>query len=220
MICIKCKEDKEESLFRVGLICKKCVYDRQREILLNKLEDPEIKDLLGKKRRVNGKRYRERNKEKISKGKKIFYLANREKINKKSSEYRSKNKGKIADGKLRYMKNRYKVDKLYALTLLVRNMVRSSFRYSGYTKKSRTHEILGCSFVEFKKYLESKFEHWMTWENRGLYNGELNYGWDIDHITPLSSIKTEEDLIKLNHYTNLQPLCSKFNRHIKSDNIL
>lgn len=28
----------------------------------------------------------------------------------------------------------------------------------------------------FKKYLESKFEDWMNWENRGLYNGELNYG--------------------------------------------
>ena len=57
----------------------------------------------------------------------------------------------------------------------------------------------------------------MTWENRGLYNGEFNYGWDIDHIIPLSSAETEEDIIKLNHYTNLQPLCSKINRDIKKD---
>jgi hypothetical protein len=55
----------------------------------------------------------------------------------------------------------------------------------------------------------------MTWDNYGLYNGELNYGWDVDHIIPLSSVKTEEELIKLNHYTNLQPLCSKINRYIK-----
>lgn len=39
----------------------------------------------------------------------------------------------------------------------------------------------------------------MTWENRGLYNGELNYGWDIDHIIPLSSVNSEEEIIKLNH---------------------
>ena len=58
----------------------------------------------------------------------------------------------------------------------------------------------------------------MTWENHGLYNGELNYGWDIDHIIPFSSAKTEEDIIKLSHYTNLQPLCSKFNRYLKRDN--
>ena len=59
----------------------------------------------------------------------------------------------------------------------------------------------------------------MNWNNRGLYNGELNYGWDIDHIIPLSSAKTEEEMILLNHYSNLQPLCSKINRDIKRDNI-
>jgi hypothetical protein len=55
----------------------------------------------------------------------------------------------------------------------------------------------------------------MTWDNYGLYNGEPNYGWDIDHKIPSSSAITEEDLIKLNHYTNLQPLCSKINRDVK-----
>jgi hypothetical protein len=71
---------------------------------------------------------------------------------------------------------------------------------------------------EFKLYLESQFEDWMTWDNRALYNGELNYGWDIDHKIPLASAKSEED-IDLNHYTNLQPLCSYTNRHIKSDRL-
>ena len=59
----------------------------------------------------------------------------------------------------------------------------------------------------------------MTWENRGLYNGDFDFGWDIDHVIPLSSTKTEEELIKLNHYTNLQPLCSKVNRDIKKNNL-
>ena len=59
----------------------------------------------------------------------------------------------------------------------------------------------------------------MTWENRGLYNGELYYGWDIDHIIPISTAKTEEEIIKLNHYSNLQPLCSYTNRVIKRDKV-
>jgi hypothetical protein len=42
---------------------------------------------------------------------------------------------------------------------------------------------------------------------------------DIDHIVPVSSGKTKDEIIKLNHYTNLQPLCSKINRDIKRGNI-
>jgi len=96
-------------------------------------------------------------------------------------------------------------------------MICDVFRRNGYTKKSRTHEILGCSYEEFKEYLESKFEPWMTWDNYGLYNGTPNYGWDMDHIIPSSSATTEEGLLKLNHFSNLQPLCSFFNRDIKKD---
>ena len=57
----------------------------------------------------------------------------------------------------------------------------------------------------------------MNWDNYGLYNGELNYGWDIDHIIPHSLGKTENEILKLNHYTNLQPLSSHTNRDIKKD---
>lgn len=57
----------------------------------------------------------------------------------------------------------------------------------------------------------------MNWNNYGLYNGEFNYGWDIDHIIPSSSAKCEKDAYKLSHYTNLQPLCSKINRDVKKD---
>ena len=60
----------------------------------------------------------------------------------------------------------------------------------------------------------------MTWENYGRYNGEFGYGWDIDHIVPISSIKNELDILELNNYKNLQPLCSKINRDIKRNNIL
>jgi len=66
---------------------------------------------------------------------------------------------------------------------------------------------------ELKKYLESKFTEGMCWENYGLY------GWHIDHIIPLSSAKNEEELIKLCHYTNLQPLWS-FDNLSKHNKIL
>ena len=118
---------------------------------------------------------------------------------------------------MRFSTERFKNDILYRLSLNMRTSIRESLKSNGYRKCKKTEEILGLSIDDFKMYLESKFEDWMTWDNRGLYNGELNYGWDIDHKIPLASAKTEEELIKLNHYINLQPLCSKINRDVKRD---
>jgi hypothetical protein len=51
----------------------------------------------------------------------------------------------------------------------------------------------------------------MTWDNHG--------EWHIDHIIPISSGKTEDEVLKLCHYTNLQPLWKEDNLK-KSDKIL
>ena len=59
----------------------------------------------------------------------------------------------------------------------------------------------------------------MDWSKHGLYNGEFNYGFDLDHIIPISSAKDDAEVYKLNHYTNFQPLCTKVNRYIKRNKI-
>jgi len=61
-------------------------------------------------------------------------------------------------------------------------------------------ELVGCDLQTLKEYIEKQFKEGMTWENHGFY------GWHIDHIIPLGTAKTEEEMIKLCHYTNLQPL--------------
>jgi hypothetical protein len=96
-------------------------------------------------------------------------------------------------------------------------MISNILKERNFTKKSKTIDIVGCSFEEFKLYIESKFEPWMNWGNYGLYNGTFNCGWDIDHIIPMAKAISEEDVKKLNNYTNLQPLCSYINRNIKRD---
>lgn len=85
-----------------------------------------------------------------------------------------------------------------------KNSVRSNIsaaitkRAMSLKKQKHTEEILGCSFNEFRIYIEAKFTEGMTWENYG--------EWELDHITPISLAKTEEEVYKLNHYTNFQPL--------------
>lgn len=63
-------------------------------------------------------------------------------------------------------------------------------------------QAMGCSGQELKRYLESKFQPGMSWDNYGVH------GWHIDHIVPLSSfnLSDPEDYKKACHYTNLQPM--------------
>jgi len=166
---------------------------------------------------------------------KKFYIANKERINKYHKEHNAKpeikaqrkeqnkkwREAKLAFNKelmvekAREKQRKRRKDPMFKFIEATRNRIRNSIRHSGNKKNSKTAQILGCSFEEFRIYLESKFEPWMTWENRGLYNGTPEYGWDIDHIIPTHTAITEDDVIKLNHYTNLQPLCSHYNRDIK-----
>ncbi len=70
--------------------------------------------------------------------------------------------------------------------------------------QSATKE-LGCSVVELKLYLESKFQPGMSWDNYGK--------WHVDHILPLSKfdLTDPEQFRKAVHFTNLQPLWASDN---------
>jgi hypothetical protein len=129
-------------------------------------------------------------------------------------EYKMIQKIKRRNNHLRRLEN----DPLYKLRISYYRRINKCIKRFD-TKDVKFLENLGCSLEELKIFLESKFEPWMNWNNYGKYNGEINYGWDIDHIIPLSIAKSEEEIYKLSHYTNLQPLCSKFNRDIKKDKI-
>jgi hypothetical protein len=164
-------------------------------------------EILSKQKTDNRKEYSKKYYELNIEKKKLYYEKNKHNINIDKENKKEWTK--------KYYHMKKETDILFTIKEKIRSTIRKSLKKNG----KKTHDILGCSYNDFKIYLESKFEHWMNWENRGLYNGDFDYGWDIDHIIPISSAKTEEELIKLNHYTNLQPLCSKLNRDIKRANI-
>ena len=222
--CIKCDINKDYNQFHIKRankdgyvdICKSCkkVYDmeyRQKNKILIKSKRSEYYQKNKKEVDKKNLEYKIKNKNTIDKYQSEYRENNKDSIKKYQKEYREKNRNKRNS----YNSERKKNDIIYKISVQIRLAILTSFRRGGFSKKSKTNEILGCSFEEFKIYLESKFESWMDWNNRGLYNGEFNFGWDIDHIIPLSAAEKEEDLYKLNHYTNLQPLCSKINRDIK-----
>ena len=181
------------------------------------------------------KAYREANKEKVAEQKKAHYQANKEKILERGKVYREANKDKISDkNKTHYQANkekilnqhkgyekqRYKSNPLHRLKSIYRNSCYRAFKSIGQKKNNPSLKLLGLeTWQELTKHLESKFyDHpktgeKMTFDHHGIH------GWHIDHIIPLDSAKTEEDIIKLCHYTNLQPLWAEENLS-KSNKIL
>jgi hypothetical protein len=119
-------------------------------------------------------------------------------INVYFKKWRLKNKNKFNLIRKKYRNKRRASDFVFLLKERVRNLTTQAFRVKKYSKKSQTHQMLGCSWDFLKEYIEKKFQSGMTWENKNL--------WHIDHIIPLSSAKTHDDLATLLHYTNLQPL--------------
>lgn len=226
--CKECKivkpisEFHKHKRFKDGLNskCKDCKNLAHRKYYRLKLiEDADYNEKNNKKSEKYREEYRKKNKEKKRIYDKFYREKNKDKLKLKGEIYREKNKDIIRKKKMEYKKNKLLTDPLYKLKFNISALIRGCFKNNGVVKKSKTHTILGCTIEEFKIHLESQWEDWMTWDNYGKYNGEEGYGWDIDHIKPISSAETDEDIINLNHHTNLQPLCSHINRNIKRDNI-
>ena len=196
--CNRCHTPKELTLFSKCKAKKDGYQSRCKE----------CDSLLAKKWRNNNKDYNK------IRGKN-WRDANKTKVIENNNNWRINN----PSYKKEYEKNRKLKDIIYRLKHNITSSVGVEIKRKGYTKKSRTYKIIGLTFEEFKNYIESKFQPWMNWDNYGKYNGELNHGWDIDHIEPLSSAKTEVGLLKLWNFKNLQPLCSKINRDVKKNKL-
>jgi hypothetical protein len=107
-------------------------------------------------------------------------------------------------------KNKYDNETLFKLKVVLRNRLYEVLKRYKFPKKSSIFKHLGCDVQFLKLHLESKFKENMSWDNYG--------EWHIDHIIPLSSAQTEQELYNLCHYTNLQPLWATENLK-KSDKL-
>jgi len=107
---------------------------------------------------------------------------------------------------------RYKEDPQFKMRLCLSNRILKVIKKN--VKSAKTEILIGTSFKNAKKHLESLFLDGMSWKNHG------KYGWHIDHIKPCSKFDLTDPVEqrKCFHYTNLQPLwakdnLTKYNKH-------
>lgn len=121
-----------------------------------------------------------------------------------NAKYKTKHKNKL----LAKERERRALDPMFKAAANLRRRTREVFSRKGFTSKSRLSVALGCDFEFFKAYIERQFVGGMSWNNFG--------EWQLDHIVPLSSAKTEHDLHRLSHYSNIQPMWGLYNK-LKQD---
>lgn len=160
--------------------------------------------------RERDKQYAETHKEQIAKRYKEWAKANAERLAEYSKQYRKANaeaiseKRRLKDKENRprinaYIKNKRATDPLFKLSTQVRGLIRISLKNRGYGKDTHTYDILGCDYETLWQHLKKS---WL--DNYGTeWNGEP---YHIDHIIPLATAKTEQEVKDLCYYKNLQML--------------
>jgi hypothetical protein len=123
-----------------------------------------------------------------------------------AKEYRKTNKAQLNAQKVEYFKaNRDKIiarrrerrnsNPLRKLMHRLRGLTSRIPQRTGARKIQNTLAILGADLTTILNHL----------------GGSVPDGFHIDHICPLAQARTEEELYKLNHYTNLQCLPKEIN---------
>jgi hypothetical protein len=140
---------------------------------------------------IRDKEYRQSLKSKgiYKESKRNEYLRNKE-------TYKTYSKNRVRDYKKEYIDEQS--DELRKFKSNVRKRVNQAFKVRSWRKNSSNIALLGCSFEEAKSHIESLWVDGMTWDNYG--------EWHIDHIIPLVTANNIEEINKLFHYSNLQPL--------------
>ncbi len=167
------------------------------------------------------KRYYQKNLDKIKEKQKTYrqqesykeYQRNYNKTDrrKKYKKAWKKRSEKFKKWEKKYYVERRKRDPIFNLQHIVRTRLLTFLKVKNMKKKNKTFEMVGCTPKFLKKYLEKQFyPHPITNEKMNWKNHALK-GWHIDHRNPLDYAKTLEDVEKLSHYTNLQPMWSKDN---------
>ena len=175
--CVKCGSIEERDKRGVCKACKRAYHEahREEELVRMKAYDKAHRE----KKVAYDAAYREAHREELAAKQRAYGEAHRK-------ERAARERARKAS------------DSLYRLKCYIRIKTAMVLRVGGYSKRSSTAVILGCTFEEFKVHLEKQFWPGMSWENTG--------EWHLDHIIPLASAKTEGETLRLCHFSNLQPL--------------
>lgn len=106
-----------------------------------------------------------------------------------------------------------KVDPAFRIRKIQKSRIYRICNEKNFIKTKNFDEIFGLNTEDFRKYFEGLFYGGITWDN---YSEKV---WEVDHIIPIRNIQTFDDLVRIFHYTNHQPLLMEDHRIKSKDNL-
>ena len=215
--CSKCGEIKnletefsKNKKFKDGYqyICKECAKKRSKQWRQDNKEH--VKEYKAQWKQNNPEYHAQwnvDNKEHVKEYNAQYYQNNKEYAKEYSAQYYQNNREHLNQ----YQNEKYHSDPLYRMRRNIGNRTNQAFKAKSWHKNGGTEELLGCDWKTAFNHIQSKFKDGMSWDNKG--------EWHIDHIVPLDCARDEEEMKKLCHYTNLQPLWATPNMS-KSNKVL
>jgi hypothetical protein len=150
--------------------------------------------------KANEKQWELDNAERLKAYRRQYRIDNIDKARRYGRQYSKDNVGVHNEYHNQYQKERKKNDPLFAFICKIRTRISQSLKIKGYKKSSKTARLLGCSYTDFLQYLGPK----------------PSETCHLDHICPNAQAQNEQELIKLQHFSNFQWLEALPNL-IKSD---
>ena len=188
--------------------CNKCLLDKNAD------------DFGIKKEKINGtckscvneysRNYKKKNKEKVRASNNKYNNKNREKVREWNRKHFENNKERVRE-RARNNYKKYRESPEIVLIQACRNRINKLI--SRNSKSLKSIDLIGCSILSLRQWLEFQFVCNMNWENYGSY-------WHIDHVKPCSlfDLSKSEEQQKCFSWKNLRPCIA--NENIKKGNKL
>jgi flagellar biosynthesis GTPase FlhF len=218
--CSKCQEEKDEELFPTkrkikGSICKTCISvyqkkyreenrEKNKETMktwyLEHREEQIAKTAQRKRENLESykewyRRWYETNKDSLRQKHNEYKEKHREEIAQYHKQYKQRNKEKINALDRNNHKQRYHTDPLFQLVAILRSRIHTTLGRKDWQKGLIYSDVLKCSVTEFLAHV-------------GIRPSPNHH---LDHICPCNQAQNEEELLKLQHYTNLRWLPAEEN---------
>lgn len=213
-ICNSCRREEYKTVAED--VCRK----RREAYTKLKVENPELLKAINAEHSIRYKKeraikYQENRKNaefllKEAKRKREWTANNKERETNKVREWKKrnglnyyrKNKEWITKNKVAYHKKREAIDPIYKLKIRLRKAINKAIRSNGFSKSSKTAQLLGVDF-------ETAYKTLTNGGTTSISNMEL------DHIVPCAQANSEMEVIKLQHISNFRLITAEDNQSKK-----